>query len=55
MDGRWQQGASYEYGAIFWKNLNQVFIRELDKDYALFRSFLIEICQFVSFNIDISM
>ena len=35
-DGRRQQGASFEYGAMFWTNLNLGLIRELGKYKAFF-------------------
>ena len=37
---------------LFGKNLNLGFIRVLSRDYALFGSFSIEICQFFLFSLD---
>ena len=45
-DGRRQYGASFDYGAIVGKNLNQLLIRSLDRGHALLRNFGIEIRQF---------
>ena len=47
------EGASFEYGDIFRKNLNPRLIRGLSRDEALFPSFSIEICKFSSFSSDI--
>ena len=38
-DGRGQYGASFEYGAIFGKNLNPGSITGLSRDYTHFESF----------------
>ena len=40
--GRMQNGASFEYGATFGKNLNPVLIRGLSRDEALLFSFSME-------------
>ena len=45
-DGRRQYGASFDYGAIVGKNLNQLLIRSLDRDHALLRNFGIKFVNF---------
>ena len=49
--GRMQNGASFEYGATFGKNLNPVLIRGLSRDLAFFQSIWIEISKFFTFSL----